>query len=744
MPVEQSLPAADSCCSCSGHAEAATVPSSGTTAVPPAGIARTVIRIEQMDCPTEEALIRKRLGAMPEVTNLDFNLVNRQLTVDHAAAGLAAILAGLKDVGMHGEVDSPGVAAARAAAPAARRPWAADHWKLLLGGAFAVAAELYALAFGDVAVLTALLALVAIALSGIGTYRKGLIALRHRTLNINALMAIAVTGAVVIGKWPEAAMVMVLFGVAEAIEARSLERAKRAVQSLMSMAPETATVRSGTGWQSVPVAQVAVGSIVRVRPAERVPLDGLVTAGVSSVDQAPITGESVPVDKAVGDPVFAGSVNQDGELECRTTAPASESTLARIVHTVQEAQASRAPTQRFVDQFSAWYTPAVVAIAIAVAVIPPLFLGGEWLTWVYRALVMLVVACPCALVISTPVTVVSGLTAAARRGILVKGGRFLEGGHRLKVLALDKTGTLTRGKPAVTDFIPLVGTAGEQLRTAVALSTRSDHPVSRAVAAHGGSLDHLPAVTDFAALQGRGVQGDIAGRTYHLGNHRMVEQLGACSPDLESRLAALEEQGKTVIVLVADKLPQAVFAIADTVRPESAEAVARLKRLGVHPLMLTGDNSHTARAIARQVGIEDVRSELLPQDKLAAITELQAQGVAVGMVGDGANDAPALARADLGFAMGAAGTDAAIETADVALMDDDPRKLPAFIALSRKTKAVLWQNIVLAIGIKAVFLLLTMAGQATLWMAVFADMGTSLLVVFNGMRLLRHITDPAC
>lgn len=697
---------------------------------------RSVVRIEKMDCPTEEALIRKRMAAMNEVESLDFDLVGRKLTISHAPGAIPAVLTALSEVGMQGVLDSSDVESLRAGTQGTS--WAAQNWKLLLGGAFALTAELSAFAFGDLSVPAAVLSLVAIALSGVGTYRKGFIALRHKTLNINALMAIAVTGAVLIGQWPEAAMVMFLFGVAEAIEARSLERAKRAVQSLMSMAPETATVHLPAGWQTIPVADVAIGSVVRVRPAERIPLDGVVTVGASSVDQAPITGESVPVDKTVGDPLYAGTVNQNAEIEFKTTAVASDSTLARIVHTVQEAQASRAPTQRFVDKFAAYYTPAVVAIALAAAVIPPLFMGGDWLTWVYRALVMLVVACPCALVISTPVTVVSGLTAAARRGILIKGGKFLEGGNLLTVLALDKTGTLTRGEPAVTDFIVLLGQADEQLRTATALSSRSDHPVSRAITTYAADAGPLLDVTGFAAIQGRGVEGEIAGRKYWLGNHRLVEELGACSPELEARLGALEEQGKTVMVLVADKTPQAVIAIADTLRAESAEAVVQLKRLGIRPVMLTGDNLHTANAIARQVGIDDVRSELLPQDKLSAITQLQADGTQVGMVGDGANDAPALAKADIGFAIGAAGTHAAIETADVALMDDDPRKLPAFIRLSRSTKAILWQNIVLAIGIKAVFLMLTVAGQATLWMAVFADMGTSLLVVFNGMRLLRR------
>jgi Cd2+/Zn2+-exporting ATPase len=506
----------------------------------------------------------------------------------------------------------------------------------------------------------------------------------------------------------------------------------------MAMAPETATVKVSGQWTTLPAAAVPVGSLLRVRPGERLALDGRVVTGNATVDQAPITGESVPVEKAPGDTLFAGSINQDGEFEYESTSTADGSTLARIVRAVQEAQATQAPTQRFVDKFSAWYTPVVVVAAVLIATVPPLFLGGAWLDWVYRALVMLVVACPCALVISTPVTVVSGLTAAARRGILIKGGLFLEGGHDLRAIALDKTGTLTQGKPSVTEIVVLQGSEGLQLRRAAALAARSDHPVSRAVAARWPAGEPLPDVEAFNALKGRGVTGRIEGTSYSLGNHRMVEETGGCSPELEARLQALEEQGRTAVVLVEDRQPLAIFAVADTVRPESAEAVRELKALGVRPMMLTGDNRHTAGAIAALVGIEDVRAELLPEDKLEVISRLQTEGARVGMVGDGINDAPALAKADIGFAMAAAGTDTAIETADVALMDDDPRKLAEFIRLSRSTRRVLWQNIVLAIGIKAVFLVLTMTGHATLWMAVFADMGTSLLVVFNGMRLLKQ------
>ncbi|MEO8652768.1 MAG: heavy metal translocating P-type ATPase [Ramlibacter sp.] len=707
----------------------------GTVQAAAAPSLRSTIRIEKMDCPTEEALIRKRLGAMPDLRDLSFDLLGRKLTVSHAADGLAKVLLALNEAGMHGQVVSGQTGPA--AAPA-KRHWARENWKLLAGGAAAAAAELAALAVGDLSVPALALSVLALGLTGPGVYRKGWIALKHRTLNINALMSIAVTGALVIGQWPEAGMVMFLFALAEAIEARSLQRAQRAVETLLGLAPETATVRIGSQWETMPAASVAVGSVLRVRPGERIPLDGRVTSGSSTVDQAHITGESVPVDKAEGDPLYAGTINQDSELEFEATALASNSTLARIVRAVHEAQSTRAPTQRFVDRFATYYTPAVVGIALVVAVLPPLVAGADWLTWVYRALVMLVVACPCALVISTPVTVVSGLTGAARRGILIKGGLFLEGGDKLTVLALDKTGTLTHGEPTVTDVITLRGKESEQMRVAVALSSRSDHPVSKAIAAHGRDVSDHPKVSDFTALRGRGVAGVIGAVRYSLGNHRHVEEAGACSPELEGLLRSLEEQGKTAVVLIGDNQPLAIFAIADAVRAESAQAVQELKQLGIRPVMLTGDNRHTAQAIARQVGIEDVRSELLPEAKLDAIAQLQSNGESVGMVGDGINDAPALAKADIGFAMAAAGTDTAIETANVALMDDDPRKLAAFVRWSRATNAVLQQNIALAIGIKVVFLALTVAGQATLWMAVFADMGSSLIVIFNGMRLLKN------
>ena len=535
-------------------------------------------------------------------------------------------------------------------------------------------------------------------------------------------------------------MVMFLFTVAELIEAKSLDRARNAISGLMQMAPDKATVQQADGtWVEREVKDIALGAIVRVRPGERIGLDGEVIAGSSTIDQAPITGESLPIEKTVGDKVFAGTINQAGALEYRVTAAANNSTLARIIHAVEQAQGSRAPTQRFVDSFSKIYTPLVFVFALAVAVIPPLLMGGVWFDWIYRALVLLVVACPCALVISTPVTIVSGLAAAARKGILVKGGVYLESGHTLDFLALDKTGTITHGKPVQTDYLPLDPLVTDSaVVLAASLASRSDHPVSLAVAT--AAVDkklQLSAVDNFAALAGRGVRGEIDGKLYHLGNHRLVEELGLCSPALEAKLFALEEQGKTVILLCDNSGPMALFAVADTVKETSREAIRELHELGIKTLMLTGDNPHTASAIAAQVGIDEAQGNLLPEDKLKAIEALYAKGHHVGMVGDGINDAPALARAEIGFAMAAAGTDTAIETADVALMDDDLRKIPAFIRLSRQTSSILKQNIALALVIKAIFLAVTFLGMATMWMAVFADMGVSLLVVFNGLRLLR-------
>ena len=700
------------------------------------GGTRTTLTIAQMDCPTEETLIRSKLAGVAGIAALEFNLMQRTLILSHAPEALEPAMAAIRALGMEAVVQG-GAASREPSAKTAQT----GGWPLAISGLAAVAAEAVHWVDGGHHLVEAGLAITSILIGGLPTYKKGWIALKNRNLNMNALMSIAVTGALLIGQWPEAAMVMFLFALAEVIEARSLDRARRAIHGLMELAPERATVQQEDGaWVEMPARDVPLDAWVRVKPGERIALDGVVVSGRSAVNQAPITGESLPVEKGENDPVFAGSINASGSFTYRVTATATNSTLARIIHTVEQAQGARAPTQRFVDRFARIYTPAVLLVALGMAVVPPLVFGATWFDAIYKALVLLVIACPCALVISTPVTIVSGLAAAARHGILIKGGVYLEEGRKLVWLALDKTGTLTHGRPSQTDFVPLaVGDATTLHTLAASLAHRSDHPVSQAIgraAATAGVA--LREVEQFSAIPGRGVRGQIDGQLYQLGNHRLIQELGLCSPVLEARLDLLERQGKTVVLLVADRTVLALFAVADTVRETSRQAIADLHALGIKTLMLSGDNPHTVEAIAQAVGIDEARGNLLPEEKLAAVEALSTPAGKVGMVGDGINDAPALARADIGFAMGAAGSDTAIETADVALMDDDLRKIPAFVRLSRATATTLTQNIVLALGIKALFLVLTLMGQTTMWMAVFADMGASLLVVANGLRLLRR------
>lgn len=711
-------------CGCS-HSHA---PSAPPPVAPPVQLAlghvRSVVRIAQMDCPVEANMIEQALGKRADVSALSFNLLKRELTVDHAPGSDAHWRDAILALGFTVEAaDAP-------PAPAAPERWLG----LALSGLAALGAEL-AHAFTPWPWLSALLALAAIAGCGLSTYRKGWLALRQRTLNINALMSVAVTGAVLIGQWPEAAMVMCLFVLAERIEARSLARARDAISSLMAVTPDNAWVRQPDGqWQRQPAGSVAVGSVLRVLPGERVALDAVVTAGASALDQSPITGESVPVDKGVGDTVYAGSLNTYGELTLQASASASESTLARILRAIEEAESRRAPTQRFVDQFARRYTPAVFALALLAAVVPPLAGWAGWLDSIYQALVMLVIACPCALVISTPVTLVSGLAAAARHGVLIKGGAVLEQGARLRALALDKTGTLTLGQPRLQDWRALDDTQDTWRTAAGALAARSDHPVSRALAlAEAGDW----AFNAVRAWPGEGVSGEQDGETYWLGNRRLAARFAADAPALDAQLADWASHGYTPVLFGRGQTTLALFAVADQIRPQAAEAVAALEAAGVHAAMLTGDGAAPAQAVAAQLGLTQVRAGLLPEDKLTEVEDLQTRHGVVGMVGDGINDGPALARADVGFAMGAAGSATALEVADVALMDDDPRKLTWFIRLARHTRAVLWQNITLALGLKVVFLALTLTGHGSLWLAVFADVGASLLVVGNGLRVLR-------
>lgn len=693
----------------------------------------SVFRVEELDCATEENELREVLTPLTGVRSLEFDLVARHVRVRHDLDTPDSIATAIRGAGMR-----PKLLIAEPNATSSRSLSNRMIVTTVVAGMLAISSELIVIAgVKERSIPVAVLALAAIAIGGRDTLRKGFQALITRRLTMALLMSVAVIGALIIGQWPEAAVVIWLFGLAELIEALSLERARNAIRSLVALAPETALIRIDRGgWVSSATGDIGVGVIVLVKPGERIPLDGTVTFGTSTVNQAPITGESIPVVKEIGAPVFAGTINERGTLEITVTAEKGEGTLDRIARSIQAAQAEKAPAQRFVDRFAAIYTPLVFLAAIALAVIPPLVGTGTWREWFYKALVLLVLACPCALVISTPVTVVSGLGGAARRGILIKGGIHLEQARRLTIVALDKTGTLTHGKPGLTDLVPIGDvTRDDALRLAASLDTFSEHPVAHAiVTAWTGPLDP---VDNFQSIPGRGVTGTIDNVTYLLGNHRLAEETGICNPDIETILQGYENDAKTAVVLMTAERPLAVLAVADTIRPESVQAVKDLKALGVRTVMLTGDNQRTATAVARSVEIDDARGDLLPDDKLRIVTELSQHGH-VGMIGDGVNDAPALAKATLGIAMGAAGTDTAIETADIALMDDDPRKIAETIRISRHTSHVLWENITVALGVKAVFFALTIAGTASLWIAVLADMGASLVVIANGLRLLRR------
>jgi Cd2+/Zn2+-exporting ATPase len=706
--------------------------------------------IPEMDCDEEIALIRAKLGAMPGVDELSFNLVSQKLTVVHRSRP-EALAAALRDIHM-----SPRTEEVEQAPPPSfwqRRQrlilTAASGLLTLVGFAVALAGAGRAVSWPlyGAAVLT----------GGWLIARKAWFALRSLSLDINVLMCLAVIGALAIGDWLEGATVIALFALANLLESLSMERARRSIKALMDSSPPTARVHREGEERTVPVSEVQVGEVVSVRPGERIPLDGTVVEGASSVDQSPITGESMPVDKGVGDELYGGTINGQGYLELRVSRPAADTALARIIHGVEEAQSRKAPSQSFVDRFARIYTPAVVAAALLLAVLPPLTGGQPWGVWFYRALVLLVVACPCALVISTPVTIVSGLARATREGILIKGGIHLESLGGLRAFAFDKTGTLTEGRPRVSGVHPLGGVgpdtaqaaaggpkppdaAAEVLAAAAGVEARSEHPLAEAILAFAGARGlALPEAQDFQSLPGRGACALLDGRRVFVGNHRLFEEMGWCSPELERLLERLEAQGQTAVLVGREGAMLGAVAVADRPREQARLALAELKRAGVRrTVMLTGDNRAAARAVASELGVDDVRAELLPQDKVEAVRELASRHGGVGMVGDGVNDAPALAAATVGIAMGAAGTDAALETSDVALMSDDLTRLPVAVRLSRRVGGIVRQNILFALLVKVVFMALAPLGLASLWMAVAADMGASLLVIFNGLRALRR------
>lgn len=617
------------------------------------------------------------------------------------------------------------------------------NWELLrtVIAAGALAAAYVVERAGGSATIFIPLYLIAMIAGGWGNARKAWYSLPRLDFNMSVLMTIAVIGAAAIGEWEEGAAVAFLYSVSEMLESWTMGRVRRSIRALMDIAPRAARIRRQAGEEiEVPVEEIQVGDVMIVHPGEKIAMDGRIIKGVSAINEAPITGEAVPVEKGPGAEVYAGTLNTYGSLEVEVTKLVRDTTIARIIHLVEEAQARRAPSQAFVDRFAAVYTPIVLALAAGVVLVPPLLLGYPWGPWIYRGLALLVVACPCALVVSTPVAIVSAIGNAARNGVLIKGGVYLEQAGALTAVAFDKTGTLTKGEPTVTDIIPLGRLAEEELlQIAASLEARSEHPLAQAVvkAAEARGLTIKPA-EDFNALTGRGARGVVSGRTVYIGNLGLFTELGMETKAVAGRVRLLQEEGKTAMVVATAEDFLGIIAVADEVRETSAAAIAALKRSGIRrTVMLTGDNEATARTIASRVGVDEFRAELLPQDKVKAVQELLQQYGKVAMVGDGINDAPALATATVGIAMGGAGTDTALETADIALMADDLTRLPFTIRLSRAALGVIRQNIGFSLAVKAMAVAAVFPGWLTLWLAILADMGASLLVTLNGMRLLR-------
>lgn len=716
-------------------------------------------KVRGMDCAEEVNALKETVGALPGVQSLDFNLIDGMMLVefdpqktDEDKIRAAARLAGLEAE----PVDEKN--------PSAGSEIETGWWQkngpallcccsgILVGLGFLTHAIMHGnllhafiagegMAHHEFPLPVILFYVTAVVAGGWFIFPKAFLALRRFRADMNLLMTLAVIGAMLIGQWFEAGTVTFLFSFSLLLESWSISRARRAIQALVNITPSTAryVCPSDGDIMEKPVADVPRGATVLVRPGERIPLDGIITKGRTSVNQAPITGESMPVSKTEGSEVFAGTINEDGAIEFKATKPATDTTLARIIRMVEQAQSRRAPVEQWVEKFALYYTPAMIFIAAMVAIIPPLF-NGQWARWFYEALVMLVIACPCALVISTPVSIVAALTAAARAGVLIKGGAFLEAVGRVNAFALDKTGTLTKGLPEVQEIVPLNNhTPSELLARASALEAHSEHPLATAILRKARAEKVEPLIArDFRALKGRGAEAFIEDSLFWLGSHRLLHEKGGEEEIMHTHAQRMEDAGHSVVVVGSDRHVCGIISVADSLRPEAPALVRGLKTAGItHVIMLTGDNQGTAEAVGKAVALDGVRAELLPEDKLKAIEELKQKFGGVAMVGDGVNDAPALASATVGISMGSAGTDAAIETSDIALMSDDLSRLPWLVRHSRRALRVIRQNVFFSLGIKALFMILALLQMATLWMAIAADMGASLLVIFNSLRLLR-------
>ena len=695
----------------------------------------STFKIEGMDCREEVAILERRFRNLNGLEDFSADLMGQRLHVTYDAARIspATIADAVADTGMRAWLDheEPLVGSDRQMRVRQALVWTSGV-TVVLG---------IALQFTGVAGPFAVIGFVVSLAAGVGaTARKAWSAARIGSLDINVLMIMAAGGAALLGDWAEAATVVFLFGLAQTLEARTLDRARNAIRALMDLTAADALVRDAAGERRVAVDEVPIGAVIVVRPGDKIPLDGEVVAGESAVNQAPVTGESMPAEKAHGDSVFAGTINGRGALEVRVTRLRRDTTLARIIHLVERAQAQRAPAQTLVERFARIYTPAVIVLAAAVAVIPPLMFHAGWHAWLYRALVLLVVSCPCALVISTPVSIVAALAGAARKGVLIKGGVHLENASKVRCVAFDKTGTLTRGTPDVVDVVALNGAGTASIVSlAASVEQRSTHPIAQAIVDHASAagIAAMPA-DEVSALTGRGAEGRVGGHRVLLGNHRLFEERRLCSPAIHDHLAAMAASGRTAVLVARDEEPIGIIAVADRPRENGRDAIELLRAQGVERIvMLTGDSYGTAKAIAEELGVDEFRAELLPEDKVAAVEDLRRVHGSVAMVGDGVNDAPALAAADVGIAMGVAGSDAALETADVALMADQLLRIPYTLRLSRATVRNIKMNLAISLVLKAAFVVAAVGGVATLWMAVLADTGASVLVIVNALRLLR-------
>jgi Cd2+/Zn2+-exporting ATPase len=697
--------------------------------------------VSGMDCSDEVKLVLDELKPLPGVEDVRVDLMNSRVAVIHDdETDPECFLERLSRAGLPARLAANG----KDAAAGEGNNRQGIHLVAISGGLTGIGLLLHWSKIGP-EWLTTVCFVGAILSGGRFIFPKAVGAARRLSPDMNLLMTIAVTGAALIGEWSEGAAVTFLFGLSELLESLGLARARRAIRSLLELAPATALVLRGDRYEEVPVESVAIGEKVLARSGQRIPVDGNVIGGDSTVNQAPITGESAPVDKRAGDTVFSGTINGEGSLQIEATKNAGDTVLARIVQLVSEAQSQKAPSERFVDVFAKYYTPAVMLLAALIFVVPILF-GGDVGTWFYRSLVLLVIACPCALVISTPVSVVSGLTAMARRGVLIKGGAALEALGKLRALALDKTGTITEGAPKLRDVIPInAQSAGEILKIAAAVDFHSQHPLAVAIVREAAERGiDLAQSTDYRSTQGRGAEARIDGTMHFVGNHRLAHESHLCGPELERILGSIEEQGLSVVVVGrrANKGSEGrilgVITVGDSIRPHARPAIKAMHETGVEKVvMLSGDNRKTAQAIAQEAGIDEAYGDLLPEDKLTKIHELQSRYASVGMIGDGVNDAPAMAAATIGIAMGKGGTDTAIETGDVTLMQDDLTKVAEAIRLGRRVVRTIQFNIVFALAIKALFLVLAVFGYTSLWLAIAADMGATLVVIANALRLLR-------